>query len=290
MPTLEHEAITLLFRKHPMLAAEILGDALNFTVPGFRAARIEDGDLTEWTPAEFRADAVVVLESAAPVLAVVVEVQRGRDHGKRWSWPVYLTGLRARLRCPTVLLVICVDSAVAAWCATPIDIGHPGWTLTPLVLGPEMVPVVTDHREAARVPELALLSAMAHGAAPGGREVVRAMYAAFGAIDKERGTLYAEIAHAVLPKAAKNMLEEIMAVQNEVDIFARANFLRGIEKGKAQGQAQGEVKAILAVLAARGVAVPDDERERIEECTDLAQLDEWVRRAVTAESVKELFE
>lgn len=68
--------------------------------------------------------------------------------------------------------------------------------------------------------------------------------------------------------------------------FARRYF----SQGEAKGEAQGEAKAVLAVLAARGIAVPDDARERIESCTDLDQLDEWVRRSVTAESVKELFE
>jgi hypothetical protein len=289
MPTLEHEAITLLFRNRPTLAGEILRDALNFAIPDYQAARVESGDLAEWTPAEFRADAVVIFESASPVMAVVVEVQRDRDHGKRWSWPVYLTGLRARMRCPAVLLVICVDSAVATWCAKPIDLGHPGWTLRPLVLGPEVVPVVTDRREAAQAPELALLSAMAHGAAPNGHHVLRAMHSAIDAIDDDRAALYADIALSVLPEVARKKLEEMMALSGTWEYksdFARKYFAQG----KAEGEAEGEAKAIFAVLSARGIPVPADARERIENCTDLEQLDVWVRRAATVDSIKELFE
>ena len=74
------------------------------------------------------------------MLAVVVEAQLGRDQDKQWTWPVYLITLRARLRCPTVLLVVCVEATTATWCATPIELGHPGFTLCPLVLGPDRMP------------------------------------------------------------------------------------------------------------------------------------------------------
>ena len=60
-----------------------------------------------------------------PVLGVVVEVQLGSDEGKHWTWPVYLATLRARLRCPALLLVLCVNAGVARWSARPIAMGHP---------------------------------------------------------------------------------------------------------------------------------------------------------------------
>lgn len=44
------------------------------------------------------------------------------------------------------------------------------------------------------------------------------------------------------------------------------------------------------LLAARGIEVPDDARTRITECTDLDQLDGWVRRAATATSITDLFD
>jgi hypothetical protein len=54
--------------------------------------------------------------------------------------------------------------------------------------------------------------------------------------------------------------------------------------------AKGEAVAVLAVLDARGIDVPDDIRARIATCTDLDQLDIWVRRAATAHAIEELFE
>ena len=47
-------------------------------------------------------------------------------------------------------------------------------------------------------------------------------------------------------------------------------------------------KFTLAVLTARGIAVPESARERIVGCSDLAQLDQWLTRAVTARSVAEV--
>ncbi|MGQ0779012.1 MAG: hypothetical protein ACT4NY_32135, partial [Pseudonocardiales bacterium] len=59
---------------------------------------------------------------------------------------------------------------------------------------------------------------------------------------------------------------------------------------EAKGEAKGEAKAVLAVLDARGIDVPEDVRTRITGCSDLGQLDAWVRRAATADSVKDLFD
>jgi hypothetical protein len=81
-------------------------------------------------------------------------------------------------------------------------------------------------------------------------------------------------------------LEELMtaaAYQYQSD-FARRYFGRG----KAEGKAEGEAEALLEVLAARGIDVPADVRDRITGCTDLDQLRAWIRRAVTADSIHDL--
>lgn len=58
----------------------------------------------------------------------------------------------------------------------------------------------------------------------------------------------------------------------------------------SQGKTEGEAQALLTLLAARGIQVPDDARERITGCTDLDQLDTWIRRAASADSVSDLFD
>jgi hypothetical protein len=59
-------------------------------------------------------------------------------------------------------------------------------------------------------------------------------------------------------------------------------------EGKAEGKAEGKVEAILAVLAARNIPVRSELRARIAACTDVATLDRWIARCVTAQSADEV--
>ena len=53
-------------------------------------------------------------------------------------------------------------------------------------------------------------------------------------------------------------------------------------------EAKGRVEALLAILGARYLALSDEQRARIEACSNVAQLDRWIVRAVTAASVDDL--
>ncbi|WP_424570110.1 hypothetical protein [Streptomyces sp. CH-036] len=54
------------------------------------------------------------------------------------------------------------------------------------------------------------------------------------------------------------------------------------ESFRDEGRVEGRAEDILRILEVRGVAVPDEARQRISSCTDLAVLDVWFERAVTA--------
>ena len=101
-----HEALLTLFRNRPELAPELLSGALGVELPVYTDVRIDSADLTDVLPVEYRADLVVLLVDGKPVLGIVVEVQLGQDPRKRFTWPVYATGLRARLQCDTCVLVV----------------------------------------------------------------------------------------------------------------------------------------------------------------------------------------
>jgi hypothetical protein len=58
----------------------------------------------------------------------------------------------------------------------------------------------------------------------------------------------------------------------------------------AQGEARGEARAILRVLKSRGLSPTLAQRELIESCVDVAQLDTWCDRALTATTVAMVFE
>lgn len=291
MPSQHHEVIIDLFRNQPDMIAPLL-TALGCRVPDYEKVRTESGELPVLAPTEYHADSVAVFHGAdAPVLAVVVEVQLRRDPDKLWSWPVYVAALRARWKCPTILLVLCPDRRTARWAAEPIDFGygHPAARLTPLVLDPSAVPVITDLDTATELPELAVLSALAHPTHPDNRAVFEALFAALSTMSVDRASLYYDFILSRLPRAARAAWEALMTAglrdyryQSE---YARKYFA----DGELSGEQRGEARALLEVLDARGLAVSDEARARITGCADTDQLAHWIRRAVVITTTEELF-
>jgi predicted transposase YdaD len=70
-------------------------------------------------------------------------------------------------------------------------------------------------------------------------------------------------------------------------------FLEGEAKGKAEGKAEGEAEAkaqsIVRILQRRNITVSPDTEQTIMECKDLAKLDLWFDRALTATQTEDLF-
>jgi hypothetical protein len=62
-----------------------------------------------------------------------------------------------------------------------------------------------------------------------------------------------------------------------------------VDRLLAEGEAKGEARTILRVLAARGLEVPAKVREEVLSCTDSSQLETWTNRAAIAVSVEEVF-
>lgn len=60
-------------------------------------------------------------------------------------------------------------------------------------------------------------------------------------------------------------------------------------RNKHLDKAEGRAEAVLTVLKARGIPVPPATRDRIIDCTNLKKLDTWLRRAIRAEFVDDLF-
>jgi hypothetical protein len=69
----------------------------------------------------------------------------------------------------------------------------------------------------------------------------------------------------------------------------RDTYQEGLEKGIEKGTLKGQAQAVLNVLEARGVAVPEAARARILSCTDAALLKSWLLRAFTAAAADDLF-
>ncbi len=285
MPSHLHEALLLLFRNRPELAPELLRHALNIPLPAYTEARIDSADLTDIQPAEYRADLVVLLLDGTPVLGIVVEVQLARDDRKDFVWPVYVTNLRARLQCPVCLLVVTSEESVARWASRPIKMGG-GNTFSALVLHPSGVPEILDPDIARSDPELAVLSAMAHGQSPDtGKSVQIALAAQMASLglDEDRSRLYFDLVLSSLSEAARRALQTMDPAKYEYQSeFAR----RYLAQGKTEGRAEGRVSLLLRLLSLRFGPLTDDVRARIS-AASVDELDAIGERLLTAATLEE---
>lgn len=274
----EHEFFVEAIRQVPDLPARFVSSDRGAN-PFHDRLVLESPDLTHTVPVELRADAVTVLyDGDRPVLGIICEVQLRKDRRKWRSWARYVMSMMMRLDCPVQLVVFTTSVAVAQWAAAPI--AHHGALLgVPVVVGPDQIPVITDPAVAREDPEMAMLSAVTHSEVPG---VLEAVLHALRP-DFDNSGLYADLIYGALPAAARKHLEDLVTSTYEYKMpFARKYF--------AEGKAEGKAEDVLAVLAARGIDVPEDVRARVAECTDGEQLDIWLIRAVTATTLGEVFD
>ena len=287
MPSSLHEALVSFFRARPLLAAELLAVAQGLAPLGGVEGVMIDTDLSEAVPAEYRADAAILLRGALE-LALVIEVQLQQDPDKRWSWPAYLTLTRARQRCPAAVLVLTLDPSTARWAAEPISLG-PDAMMRPIVMGPAQVPLVTDPAQAQASPELAVLSVIAHGGEPEVVEVGRVAIDAIANVDESRKRLYTDlIFEKVAPEFSRILKEYVME-----NWEPRSEFLRELNaEARAEARAEALVEGKELTLRSNvgellhhrfGALSPDQEASL--QAASLDTLDRWTSRALTAPSI-----
>jgi hypothetical protein len=171
----------------------------------------------------------------------------------------------------------------------------------PLVLGPDNVPVVTDRRTAARDITLAAFSALTHGREQDADAILKAVADALQGMDNETVEYFGSLLDLGLGDAPGGQTwRKLMTFHNFFPgrgTLLEKTFFEGKAEGKAEGRAEGvaegkaegEAQAILRILAARGIDVPERTRERILVCADLDVLGRWLDRSVHAQSADELF-
>lgn len=224
-----------------------------------------------------------------PVLAIVLEVQRTRDADRKYSWLVHVAAVRARRRCPTIVLVVATDADVAAWAGEPDDIGLQRGSLSPLVLGPAIVPEVTDEALAEREAELAILSAVMHGNGPNGLAVVRSARKALGRFGEERAAVYFRLVHSALHEPMRRALGELpVAPQIKWKATLPAFAQQLINRGAVEGELKAIRGAVLRLVARAGITLREDERARVDACSDLATLERWVDNILGAKTAADV--
>ena len=297
MPTLEHNGLVDMFRENPSLAPHLVELLFHLEVPRYASVAVVESSLDQLIPVEFRADLVLELrdESGRTVLSIILEVQRDGDPDKKFSWPVYLSVERSRKRCPALVLVVAPDTKVATWAAENIDLGLGLSNVKPLVLGPAVVPEVTELSVAEGEPELAVLSAMAHGNGPNGLAVVEAAFTALGRLDQDQAAVYFQIIYKALRGPMRRALEKL-SMERQTDGKTKATFPpfaqrlidRGLREGRREGEHKGKREALLRLMARAGIALTADERARVEGCDDVATLDRWLDNILGAKTAADV--
>ncbi|WP_030619947.1 hypothetical protein [Streptomyces sclerotialus] len=320
MVTSSHEAAHQALRERPALLApvfRVLGVPLPDKV-SVEVLSVDDTGDTGSRPSGRCVDSVLrVVPAEGEAFLLAVEAQGRRDPAKAARWMYYLARLRAEHGCPVLLLVVCPDEATATWAAGPFTTGVTGWTgltMHPLVLGPHNVPVVTDTAEAGQDPAMAALSALTHSRSHDVAPALEALASALGPAAPEAADYCTELLDIGLGDTpARSVWREMMTVNGSFfpgrGTLVEEKFLEGKAAGRAEGRAEGRLEgravghaagvaegiakakahAVLSLLAARGVPVPEAARERITGCAVPDVLDRWFDRAVTASSAQVLF-
>jgi hypothetical protein len=281
MPSQTHAVLVDLFRSAPALAFDLL-NATGIAIPG-SDLRVLSSTFPVTTP-DYHVDFAVGCYDVndRPSLIVLVEVQLDDDDAKHFSWPLYVAAARARYRCDVCLLVVAIEERVAAWARRPVALGPAGPIFHPTVLGPAAVP----HAFEPSTPELAVLSALAHGAEEPDA-LSRALLSIDAMTDDDRRRAYFDLLRYHLGAALDRALEAIMATSERPYLSDFANDY--FAKGKAEGRAEGARIALVAVVTSRGLSLGDEDRARIAACSDAATLEAWVGRAARAAAVAEIF-
>ena len=289
MPSQLHEGLVGLFRDQPALAPELLAQALHADVPEYSEARIDSAELTEIQPTEYRADLVIQLRREDSVLGIVVEVQLSRDDDKGFVWPVYIATLRNRIRCPVCLLVVAPDAKVAKWASQPILLGGNS-RVVPWVLDAATIPEIVDLERARAHPQLAVLSALAHGQDPDVEKAVEIALAAQGAtedLDTDQSRMYFDLITCCLSEAARRVLEAMDPKKYQYQSeFARRYYGQGKEEGMAKGLVEGRAEMALTILSKRFGSLPEVIQSKIR-CANVAELNALADRLLSAHSLNE---
>lgn len=267
MTTLVHDAFVELFRSDGVLLKELLAERYGL---GELEPRVLSPELTQ-LPSEYRADSVTVFVDAGGVkrFAVIVEVQHSRDDDKQFTWPAYLCATRARHRCPTLLIVIARDPLVAQRARALIDLGHPGFTLTPIVITPAEIPRINDLDTARRFPRLAVLSALSHPSL----DTAAVALAVLDQLSADYLEVYRDMIVSDLSQLEQELLEAMMEQHYEWrSIQAKRQIAELKAESKQEGRQEGRILASqdLAVRIAKAKLgeLSTEEEARIRQLAD----------------------
>jgi hypothetical protein len=257
-------------------------------VPSLTRPRKRVGDLV-----------LIVYDRNERELAVLVlEVQLSWDPGKRCVWALLAAAFAADL---------CVEARVAVLSPNPKlreKIRRrlvPDIQPRPLVIEPELIPLICDLEEARRRPRETIFAALYHVSETSESVEsrvagIRAALIANQTLDPQDQLRYGALMSAMTPAEILQWAWELLPDKDleqdpdpkNLPEFLREGFLfvTGKNEGKAEGIELGRSegldalrKVLIDIIAARGIVLEDSVRARIEQCRDVATLARWCTRA-----------
>jgi hypothetical protein len=316
MPSISHQALALLLRDSPELALRFFQSAAGVSLPDGVRARLHTAQFTSLEPPEYSADAACLIEDATGSVlgALVLEAQLSISENKRSSWFVYTALLHRALLVRVTVLVFALTEEIARWCAEPYEYDHLGSVFRPLVIGPSMIPRITDVEQARAFPEMAVLSVAAHGQEPGAEAIGIPAFLACDTLDTERGARYADCVKGWLNEGARRALEEFMSLhgyefQSEwakkyADEGRKEGHKEGLreghkegrkeghkegrKEGRKEGLREGEEKLLIKLLGLKFGALPEAILQRIRDASD-AQIERWAARVLVEQTLDAVF-
>jgi hypothetical protein len=109
-----------------------------------------------------------------------------------------------------------------------------------------------------------------------------------GASDADRKELVAIILKRA-SDAARQILEDLMSTIEWKDDFIEGFVNEGLAKGRELGAVSAKIADILKVLGARDLHPTKKQLAQVAACADLATLDRWFDRSLTAATAAEVF-
>ena len=289
MPNPPHELLHGIFREDTELFSRILS-VMEIPFPKTTTTTVGNVDATETRSVLQRMiDTVLEVQTEDGPFLLAIEAQNKPDDDKLRNWAYYPAYLHERRGCPVVVIVVCRDVATAKWARNPYRIGlphQPTLVSTPIVVGPDNLPRITDSAQVVADPYAAVLCALTYAHDPEIGGILEQIAAALPELGNERSSkfLVDYIDRGLQGTTAQEIWRKTLSI---IPITGTYRSELAMES-RAEGLAEGTTEAVLRILDHRGITLSPEIRDRIATCKDTDLAKKWLDEVFDVTSAEEL--
>jgi hypothetical protein len=161
---------------------------------------------------------------------------------------------------------------------------------TPIVVGPDNLPRITDSAQVIADPYAAVLCALMYAHDPEISGILESIAAALPELGNEQSSkfLIDYIDRGLQGTTAQEIWRKTLSIIPITGTYRSELAMESRAEGRAEGLAGGTTRSVLLVLDRRGITVSPEARARITACTDVDLAETWVVEALTVASADEL--